>query len=154
MSRNRNAFFDNGLWHFLKWRKRSCSSCACNKWGGWSNRFYSNVCSKFFYFVAKVSNEKTGKVNTRAMVANILGGYLFERISTTWCSFLLEVDRDTLCLPLQVFENNYLRVPPFFFPWHFSLFALKSSSLIDSNHGGKLWFFYFLHRSMVYDNLG
>ena len=52
--------------------------------------FRSNVSSKFLYFVGKVFDENTGKVSTRVMVGNILGGCLFESVLTIWCSTLLK----------------------------------------------------------------
>ena len=52
--------------------------------------FRSNDSSTFLYFVGKVLDENTGKVSTREMVGNILGGCLFESILTIWCSSLLE----------------------------------------------------------------
>ena len=88
------------------------------------------------------------------MVGNILGECLFVSVSTIWCISLLEYARAILSvkngihlyaqhemivpgLYLQVFENSVLYVPPFsrfaVFP-----FALSSSSLIVSNHGGEL----------------
>ena len=54
--------------------------------------FLSNVSSKFLYFVGKVFDENTGKVNT----GNILGGCLFESVLTIWCSSLLEDARAIL----------------------------------------------------------
>ena len=52
--------------------------------------FRSYDSSKFVFFVGKVFYENTGKVSTRKMVGNILGGCLFERVLTIWCSSLLE----------------------------------------------------------------
>ena len=52
--------------------------------------FRSNVSSKFLYFVGKVFDENTGKVNTRVNGCNILGGCLFESVLTIWYSSLLE----------------------------------------------------------------
>ena len=87
------------------------------------------------------------------MVGNILGGCLFERALTIWCSSLLEDARaipsayylhlavctsyETLCFAclykslkiVNLVFDNFLSV------WRLSLLAIKSSYLIDSNHG-------------------
>ena len=39
-----------------------------------SNRFLSNVCSKFIYFVVKMSDNKTRKVNSREHVDENVSG--------------------------------------------------------------------------------
>ena len=91
------------------------------------------------------------------MVGNILGLCLFESALTIWCCSLLEDARAILSvqkLHLAVctsFEalcfaclHNSLKIVNFVFlhflsAWHLSLLAIKSSSLIDSNHGEELW---------------
>ena len=141
------------LWHLFKWRK-SCSSCPSNKC--WGNMFWSNVNSKFLYFVGKVFDEKTGKVSTR-----VDGLYIFLWMSDWECinylmhfftgrcqsySFSIKLTFScvhnflnlVLCLSVQVFEK---------LSYCFSTFSLLSSipllfissSLIDSNNGEELW---------------
>ena len=91
------------------------------------------------------------------MVGNILGGCLFESVLTIWCSSLLEDARtilsvrnlhlavgtslEELCLAclyksLKIVNFVYLH---FLSAWRLSLLAMKSSYLIDSNHGVELW---------------
>ena len=90
------------------------------------------------------------------MVGNIFGGCLFESVLTIWCSSLLEDARaifSVINLHLSVctsFENlcltnlyKTLKIVNFVF-LHFlsdrrlSLLTIKSSYLIDSNHGEEL----------------
>ena len=88
------------------------------------------------------------------MVGNILGRSVFESVLTIWCSSLLEDARAILSvyyLHLAVcssFETlrfacpyKSLKIVYFVFlsTWHFSLLAIKSTSLIDSSHGQELW---------------
>ena len=86
------------------------------------------------------------------MVGNILGGCLFESVLTIWCSSLMEDARaihsvynihlaectsfGTLCIAclyksLKIVNFVFLH---FLSARHLSLLAIKSSSLIDSNH--------------------
>ena len=91
------------------------------------------------------------------MVGNTLGGCLFERVLTIWCSSLLEDARAILSvenLHLDVctsFETlcfaclyQSLKIVNFVFihflsAWRLSFLAIKSSSLIDSSNGEELW---------------
>ena len=91
------------------------------------------------------------------MVGNILGGCLFESVLTIWCSSLLEDARAILseqiihlavgtsleelcfaCLYKSLKIVNFMFLH-FLSAWRLSHLAMKSSSLIDSNHGEKLW---------------
>ena len=91
------------------------------------------------------------------MVGNISGECPFESVLTIWCSSLLEDARgipsvqnlhlavstrlETLCfaflyMTLKIVNFMFLH---FLSAWRLSLLAMKSSSLIDSNHGEELW---------------
>ena len=119
--------------------------------------FRSNVSSKFLCFVGKVFDENTGKVSTRVngwqylrwmsiwecinyLVQFFTGrcqGYSFSVKFTLGC--VHKYWNLVLCLSVQVLEIANFVFLHFLSAWRLSLLAIKSSSLIDSNHGEELW---------------
>ena len=62
------------MYHDTFQMKQNCNSCP-------SNTFQGNACSKFLYFVAKVSDEKTWNFITRMHTGLIFRRMLFESVS-------------------------------------------------------------------------
>ena len=91
------------------------------------------------------------------MVGNIIGGCLFESVLTIWCSSLLADARAILsvlnlylavctgfetmrfaCMYKSLKMDNFVFVN-FLSAWRHSLLAMKTSSVVDSSYGEKLW---------------
>ena len=160
----KNAFFHCQLWNCLKWRKR-CDSCPSYK--SCVKKIKRNVSSSFLYFVGKVFDENTGKVSTK------VNGWQYFRWKSIWecinylaqfltgrCQSYSSVKNSQLavCTSLEAMCLAFLQSPlktvnilflHFVSAWRISFLAMKSSSLIESNHGVDVWLISF-RREGVY----